>query len=161
MAIHPHYADGILRGEKRVEFRKRQLAADVRVVLIYATTPVKGVIGAFEIESTHVDSPAQIWQAFGAEGCIERLAFDAYYAHSETAVALRFRATWKFDEVLRLNTIREALTVPQSFTYLQLSALSAVAKLVTAAGSSALADGLPGADCHVSPDGRRVAVLAR
>jgi predicted transcriptional regulator len=133
MAIHPRYATAILSGGKRVEFRKRRLAADVRVVLIYATTPIQRVIGAFEIESTHIDSPAEIWRTYGTEGLIERDAFDAYYAESASAVAIEFLTTWKFEHAVPLREIHDSLTVPQSFMYLELSALSAVAKTLVAA----------------------------
>ena len=47
MSIHPQYADAIVAGRKRAEFRKRPLAADIDVVLIYATAPVRAIIGWF------------------------------------------------------------------------------------------------------------------
>ena len=42
MSIHPVYANAILTGDKKVEFRKRRLAADVTHVLVYATAPEIG-----------------------------------------------------------------------------------------------------------------------
>ena len=40
MSIRPQFAAAILDGSKRVEFRKRPLAADIGTVVIYATKPV-------------------------------------------------------------------------------------------------------------------------
>ena len=45
MSIHPRYAEAILSGQKRVEFRKRRLAPDVTTVLVYATQPVGVLVG--------------------------------------------------------------------------------------------------------------------
>ncbi len=42
MSIHPQYANAIVEGTKRVEFRKRPLARNVTHVIVYATAPVKG-----------------------------------------------------------------------------------------------------------------------
>src|SRR5690606_16414773 len=41
MSIRPEYAERILAGTKRIEFRKRPLASDITDVIVYATTPVR------------------------------------------------------------------------------------------------------------------------
>ncbi len=50
MSIHQRWAEAIVDGRKRVEFRKRRLAEDIRTVLIYATAPTSQVIGQFTID---------------------------------------------------------------------------------------------------------------
>jgi predicted transcriptional regulator len=118
MAIHPQYADAILAGQKRVEFRKRQLAADVDTVVIYATAPVKAIIGEFTIAGAVVAPPAQVWTALGAVGAIDKSAFDAYYAGSETAIAISVKAARRYAVQVTLAAIIPEPAVPQSFTYI-------------------------------------------
>ena len=55
MSIHPGYAEAILSGRERAEFRKRPLAEDVRTVLIYATAPVSAMSGWFTVQG-HTES---------------------------------------------------------------------------------------------------------
>ncbi len=62
MAIRPHFADSILAGRKRVEFRKRRFSRAVSHVIIYATEPVKRVIGMFEVKSVSDGPPARVWR---------------------------------------------------------------------------------------------------
>ena len=75
MAIHQRYADAIMDGEKRVEFRKRRLADDIEVVWVYATAPISKVVGHFSIDEVVQGTPQDIWDRFGAVGVIERTAF--------------------------------------------------------------------------------------
>ncbi len=74
MAIHPHYADAILDGRKKVEFRKRAVAEDVTTVLIYATAPVKKIIGQFEVAHTVVTTPSALWEQLGRVSLAEAVS---------------------------------------------------------------------------------------
>jgi predicted transcriptional regulator len=124
MAIHPRYADAILDGTKQVEFRKRRVASDISTVLIYATAPVQKVIGSFTIGGMVVDKPDRIWNEFGEVGVIERDDFTQYYATSEAAVAIRVEDTERFAQPIALADLDPSPAVPQSFSYLPLSAIS-------------------------------------
>ena len=118
MAIHPIYASGILDGNKQVEFRKRSLAADVTVVLMYSTAPVQKIVGAFSISETVIGGPQEIWEKFGDVGLIEQAKFDAYYEGSQCAVALVVDRTCRFDDGFPLNALTPSPATPQSFSYL-------------------------------------------
>lgn len=124
MAIHPRYADAILDGRKRVEFRKRRVASDIDTVLIYATSPVSRVVGSFTIEDVVVDAPEAIWEEFGHAGVIDRDAFAQYYASSSAAVAIRVKDTERFEHPIALCDLEPRPAVPQSFSYLPQSVLA-------------------------------------
>ena len=47
LSIHPVYAQGIIDGRKTVEFRRRAFGKSVTHVVVYATAPVRKVVGAF------------------------------------------------------------------------------------------------------------------
>ena len=62
LSIKPEYAEKILSGAKRFEYRKaapRNTA--VRTVVIYATLPVGKVIGEFEIGGVLREPPEVLW----------------------------------------------------------------------------------------------------
>ena len=118
MAIHPRYADAILDGTKRVEFRKRRLAEDIRTVLIYATAPVSRVIGRFTVDDIVEATPDRIWQEYGAVGVIEQDAFFGYFGDAPAAVAILVGGSERFSEPVALADIEARPAVPQSFAYI-------------------------------------------
>lgn len=79
MSIHPRYAERILAGTKRVEFRKRPIANDVTHVVVYATAPISAVVGAFTVEGQHTLDPQSLWRLFSEVGGIARTDFFHYY----------------------------------------------------------------------------------
>ena len=87
LSIHPQYAEAILNGEKKVEFRKAGFSKDVTHVVIYATKPIGAVVGVFETDGSVVQSPRELWQTFSAVGGINAgsglngLAVVAYARH--------------------------------------------------------------------------------
>jgi len=119
MAIHPGYANAILDGIKKVEFRKRPLADDVTRVLIYSTSPVQQVVGEFGIERTVVDHPNTLWDDFGDIGSIDQDSFDRYFASRETGVAFVISWTKKYASPQRLNELASSPSIPQSFSYVE------------------------------------------
>ena len=55
LPIKPIYANRILEGSKRYEFRRTRLRQDITHVVIYSTSPVKKIVGiAEEIGRAHV-----------------------------------------------------------------------------------------------------------
>jgi len=117
MAIHPHFANAILEGNKLVEFRKRKLAEDISTVLIYATAPVQKVIGEFSIKKTVIDKPSNIWAAYGDVGIIDESSFGAYYARSTHAVAFVVDKTTRYVQPHTLSEL-DTKSIPQSFYYI-------------------------------------------
>lgn len=118
MSIHERWAEAIVDGRKRVEFRKRRLAEDIRTVLIYATAPSSQVIGQFTVGRMVTDTPARIWAQFGHLGVIEEEAFFSYYGNAPTAVAIVVADAERFATPLGLGKFDPQPAVPQSFAYL-------------------------------------------
>lgn len=118
MAIHPRYADAIMDGEKRVEFRKRRLAEDIRTVLVYATAPVSRVIGSFTVDGIVEASPKAIWEEYGKVGVIEQGDFFDYYADAPSAVAIVVAEASRFEDPIALEDMDPRPAVPQSFAYI-------------------------------------------
>jgi predicted transcriptional regulator len=118
MSIHPRYAEAIISGRKRAEFRKRPLAVDVAVVLIYATAPVSAIIGWFTVRDTLRTKPEDIWRLLHDVGEIGWPDFASYYSGCEEGVALLVGETGRLAKPVTLSEIDPSPATPQSFNYL-------------------------------------------
>ena len=118
LPIHPEYANAILDGLKKVEFRKRLFKKDVQRILIYACHPVMSLVGYFDVDDITETTPKQAWKQYGALGCIEKEAYAAYYLDSDRAVAIEIKKAIKFDKPVKLSTIDKNISPPQSYRYI-------------------------------------------
>jgi predicted transcriptional regulator len=118
LSIYPEYAKAILRGVKKVEFRKPSVCTSASHVLIYATSPCMQVLGFFEIKQVHCLSPRRLWQKFGRVGVISQHDFFEYFEGHSEAVGLEVGQVWKFERPLPLHAVRPGLKPPQAFTYI-------------------------------------------
>jgi len=118
MSIHPRYADQIMDGTKRVEFRRCRFASDPQFVVIYATAPVSKVIGLFEVDGVEEAPPAELWNRYHAVAGIPAGAYNDYYRGAERGVAIRVGRVRSLLEPLELSAVIGNSPPPQSFRYL-------------------------------------------
>lgn len=118
LPIQPRYANAILRGEKRVEFRRRRFGRDVEYVVVYASSPICGIVGSFRISTITEGCPRAIWADFESVGAIEQEDFDRYYAGAERAVAIGIERVCILEQPIPLKRLSSNLRAPQSYMYL-------------------------------------------
>jgi predicted transcriptional regulator len=126
MSIHPEFATRILTGEKLVEFRRRSPTRAITHIVIYATSPVKGVVGVAEIERLERGSPRRLWNEFGDVGGIDRANFFRYFSGANEGFAYVVRRTWSCASPVPLGSQGLPSAAPQAFRYLDGRALDAV-----------------------------------
>jgi predicted transcriptional regulator len=114
MSIKPRFAEAILRGDKTLELRRKRpgLQPGTRV-LIYASVPVKAVVGWFEVGQIHHSSPERLWRRAAACGGVTRDEFDAYFAGCELAFGIEVARTG------RVEPTPPGIPPPQSWQYLR------------------------------------------
>lgn len=117
MAIRPEFSDRILAGTKRVEFRKRPLAADVTDVVIYASAPVSAIVGAFRVVGQDTRHPVDLWHRFDDVAGICRNRYDDYFAHRELGTGIMIDEVRVTAAPVPLSAIA-VRRPPQSFQYL-------------------------------------------
>lgn len=117
-SIHPRYADAILAGNKRVEFRRQGLPDDVTHIVVYATAPTQRVVGSFRVAEVERVSPSLAWSRYRHMGGIDKDAFDAYYAGAAAAYVIHVDNPTPFGVPFPLSAISEDLRPPQSYMYL-------------------------------------------
>lgn len=125
LSIKPHYANAILDGKKKVEFRKRKFGRAVSHVVIYATAPIMRIVGWFKVGLLHELSPEGLWRKFATVGGISRDDFCAYYSGAPSGVAIGVTAAQRLRKPLTLQRVSSS-PPPQSYSYLPASVLSEI-----------------------------------
>jgi predicted transcriptional regulator len=118
MSIHPSYAQAIMAGTKTVEFRKRAFGKDVRCVVVYATAPVRRVLGHFLVDRLITAPPADLWRRYSKVGRIAADAYWAYYGDSAEGVAIRIAEVRPLSVPRSLRSLGYRGVAPQSYRYL-------------------------------------------
>ncbi|MDF1554523.1 MAG: ASCH domain-containing protein [Deferrisomatales bacterium] len=116
-SINPEYAKQIMDGSKRVEFRKNGFDSNLGYVIVYATTPVKKVLGFFEVSGVERASPLDLWRRHKQHGGIKYGDFRKYYAGKKTAVAIGVGRLCLLGKPIDLAALGDGLIPPQSFCY--------------------------------------------
>lgn len=120
LSIKPEYAEKILQGVKRYEFRKCIFKnRNVRTVVIYATMPVGKVVGEFDFEEVLSDSPSVIWSETCEFSGVSRNFFNSYFKGRLVAHAIKVGVVRRYDTPLALSRFVPNGSAPQSYRYLR------------------------------------------
>lgn len=117
LSIRPEYAEAILEGRKRYEFRKSRSKDDVRRIIFYASSPRRRVVGAAAVEEILEGSPEDVWKITGAAAGITKEYYLSYYAGKDRAVAYKLKNIVRYDAPKELSDYG-ICRAPQSFVYL-------------------------------------------
>lgn len=118
LSIHPKYAEAIMSGQKKVEFRKSAFSKSVREIVIYATSPVQKILGSFSVKNIIEDTPAALWKKYNAIGGITREDYREYYGDRDRGVAILVDSVLPLDDPQELSDFGVNVP-PQSFIYLK------------------------------------------
>ncbi|MDP3103480.1 MAG: ASCH domain-containing protein [Candidatus Methanoperedens sp.] len=119
LSVKPKYAEKIVEGKKKYEFRRAIFKKqNIEKVYIYSTSPVSKIIATFEIEKILKDSPEKIWKLCQKYAGISKKDFFDYFKNSEMAFAIEIGYVNSFQEPIDPYLIIEDFTPPQSFYYL-------------------------------------------
>ncbi len=118
LSIKPEFAEKIFDGTKKYEFRKSIFkSTDVQKVVVYASTPVRKVIGEFSIMEILSDNVETIWKETSRYSGISYDFYMSYFANKEKAYAIRIGKTTRYRQARNLSDYNLSFA-PQSFTYL-------------------------------------------
>lgn len=118
MSIKPKYADKILNGEKKVEFRKKVFPNTVNKVYIYSSFPVMRIVGLFVVDYIEKGTPDEIWKNNKEHGGITERAFREYF-DGNIAHAIHIREIKCFRKPILLSDIFTLqYKAPQNFRYI-------------------------------------------
>ena len=123
MSIKPEYATQIFLGSKRYEYRKRIPKQPFKRVYVYASFPVKKIIGSFVVDYVLQGEPRELWKETCKYAGIDALAYKQYFSNSEIGYALHVSATKLFDIPVDPYLEFHGFKAPQSFMYFNGSCL--------------------------------------
>jgi len=119
LSIKPEYAEKILTGKKRFEFRKAVFRnPDVTTVVIYATKPVGKVLGEFGISEIISECPRTLWRLTSSFSGITEQFFNEYFRGRDVAYAIKVKEVKRYEEPIELTYFLPNGCPPQSFCYL-------------------------------------------
>jgi len=117
LSIKPKYANEIILGRKKIEFRKIVFKQEIDKVYIYSSSPEKKIVGYFTIKDIVIDTPQHMWELYKTIGSIEKIDFFNYYHGNNSAVGITILKVVKFKESLDPYKKIKNFKAPQSFMY--------------------------------------------
>lgn len=132
LSIKPKYADLILDGSKRVEFRRSWASQDVGVMVLYSSSPIQKLVGVVEVEQVIVASPTSLWKTCTERGGgLTRNELRSYFAGRSKGVAVLLGKVFKFKGYLEPSDVLRDFVPPQSFRYLDADEYGMIENKVT------------------------------
>ena len=118
LSIKPEFALKIFNGSKRYEYRRTIFKNhEVSIVIVYASDPIRLIIGEFEIEDILHDELQVLWIKTKNHAGISEKRFFEYFTNKSKGYAIKIKATSMYDAPLPLNSFMVS-SPPQSFMYL-------------------------------------------
>ena len=118
LSIKPEFALKIFEGSKKYEYRRNIFKrTDVTTIVVYASEPIKKVIGEFEIDGIIHERPQVIWEQTGEQAGISKETFLDYFKDKTKGYAIKVRDARKYDAPVPLSRLI-VVSPPQSFAYL-------------------------------------------
>ena len=131
ISIKPEYALKIMAGEKTIELRRRFPVEDVEggIAIIYASSPIKEIIGYAVIERVYELPIDALWKKYNRKACVSKDFFYDYFNGKESGFALSLKGPTQLIEPLDIKRMEEEFFVsaPQSFRYAPEKVLNCVA----------------------------------
>lgn len=122
LSIRPKYAQLIFSGVKKYEFRKSIFSNKyIYEVYVYATSPIKKIVGVFNIGNIVKASPNELWNQFGHLSGMNEAEFFDYFHDTQIGFAIEIKNIETF--VAPIDPLEQipGFNPPQSFCYLKYS----------------------------------------
>jgi predicted transcriptional regulator len=119
ISIHPRFVDLILKGEKRIEFRRSWAKCPVSRLVIYATSPMMMIVAVAPITEVLHQSVARLWdQAKVHGGGLTRRELRDYFRGNPKGYGVCLGEVRKLERPLVPAALNGSFQAPQSFRYL-------------------------------------------
>lgn len=118
LSIKPVYVSQIFSGNKKFEFRRSIFKnPDIKIAVVYASSPMRQIVGEFSIRYVIHDSIQELWKTTKDEAGISKKEFFEYFNNKDTGYAIKIGEIREYRQPLRLQETF-GVAPPQSFTYL-------------------------------------------
>jgi len=117
LSIKPKYVNEIIEGNKKIEFRKTIFNDQVKEVWIYASSPIKKIVGVFIPGEIVEGSPKSLWRKYKSISGMGEDEYFHYFHGKDIGYAMEIDSLRVFIHAFEPNEIITEFTPPQSFCY--------------------------------------------
>ena len=118
LSIKPEFALKLFNGSKGYEYRRVIFKNhEVSRVIVYASDPIKQIIGEFEIEDILHEELQSLWIKTKHQAGISEKRFFDYFTNKSKGYAIKVKATRVYNDPLPLSSFMIS-SPPQSYMYL-------------------------------------------
>lgn len=117
LPIKPVYAEKILNNIKKYEFRRKLCTHNIDKIYLYATNPIKGIVGEVTVLEKVTMSKEKLWELAKEEAGITFSYYAEYFNNNERASAYMLGETKRYEKNIPLKDIG-ILYNPQSYVYI-------------------------------------------
>jgi predicted transcriptional regulator len=118
MSIKPFYANQIISGKKLYEYRTIRPKQDVMHIVIYASSPLRKILGIAYVEEIIAGTASSIWHRTNEKGGIDENSFFKYFCGRKIAYAYKLSKVRKLAEEKSPAQLLDNFLIPQSFSYI-------------------------------------------
>ena len=121
LSLKPRFAEAILASDKTVELRRTVPRIVVpTLALLYATTPVRALLGTCVVTGVRSADLAVLWREYGSRSDLRYHEFQQYFDGVDSGTALTLAQPQAFGRRIPLQDLRakpKGFRPPQSFAY--------------------------------------------
>ena len=117
-SLKPAWAEKILSGEKKVEFRRSVCTESVDRILLYETSPVRKITGEVCVDVIISGAPEEVWEKLGDKAAMTKREYDRYYLKKDRAVAYCLSHPVRYERERDLEEYGIS-SAPRSFVYVE------------------------------------------
>lgn len=133
MSVRPQYAEKIFDRTKTVELRriKPKFLQEDDLILVYVSSPVKSLMGAFTVSSVMEKSLPSLWRNVKDYACVQRSEFFDYFQGVEKGTAIFIKDVWLLPKPIRLSDMQQKVKgflPPQNFSYTSIHRIKGINK---------------------------------
>ena len=93
ISVKPEFADKLMSKEKSIELRKvKPNVKSGDYIVIYASSPVKCVVGFGKIKQIIITTPSKMWAEHSGELGIDKERYDAYYQDRDRSIGIEIES---------------------------------------------------------------------
>ena len=119
ISINPEHVKSIFQGTKKYEYRTKTTKSQISKLIIYATAPIKRIVGEVEVLGVLSMSPKQLWEETKEHSGITKAFFDNYFNKRTIAYAYCLGTIKVYEKQKKLEEYGLRFA-PRSFVYKKL-----------------------------------------
>jgi predicted transcriptional regulator len=123
LSVRPKYADKIFEGIKVVELRRtRPRLQEGDLVIVYASSPKKALMGLFEVKEVVQKPLKDLWNEVKGKAGISYKEFRSYYKGLSVGCGIYLDKSYYFPQPVELERLKQEwnnFSPPQSYRYLK------------------------------------------